>query len=506
LKATAYIILVYVYTVYMHKYEVAVLNALRKKHSLSFGELASASGLGPDEVMWAIENLLTQGYIETEKEQSHEVSFSTEGKRYAAEALPEERLLKELKKKDLKPSELSKEESIGMQWCMKLGLAEISKGVLHITANGKAQGLPTSGGIALKQLSENLDSYSSLVKTHKSMIDSLVKRGIISVKEKSRIKEVSITQKGLKAEVAAERSIIDAITREVITGKTWQAEGFKKYDVNIPVENQIAATRHPIRRTINEVKNTFLSMGFNEISGPIVEPSFWVFDSLFVPQDHPAREAQDTFHLSNPEFIEVEGDDYVKSIRKAHTKSWKSEWKQEETERAILRTHTTSVSVHYISEFVKKVFEGESYPTLPIKLFSVGRVFRNENIDYKHLADFYMVDGIMIGKDLTMANLFDTLITFYKSMGFKVRFKPSYFPFVEPGAEVYAYYERTKEWVEMGGSGIIRSEVTSLPRKNITVLAWGLGIERMLLLKDSSIGSINELYNSDIGWLRSRKV
>ncbi|MDE1870408.1 MAG: phenylalanine--tRNA ligase subunit alpha, partial [Candidatus Micrarchaeota archaeon] len=129
-----------------------------------------------------------------------------------------------------------------------------------------------------------------------------------------------------------------------------------------------------------------------------------------------------------------------------------------------------------------------------------------ENIDYKHLTDFYQSDGIIIGESLTMANLFDTLTRIYAALGIKVRFKPAYFPFVEPGAEVYAYHEQRKEWLEIAGCGILRREITGVSRKNVTVLAWGSSVERLLMIKDPEIERISDLYNNGVGWLRSKKL
>jgi phenylalanyl-tRNA synthetase alpha chain len=249
-----------------------------------------------------------------------------------------------------------------------------------------------------------------------------------------------------------------------------------------------------------------MSLGFKEVSGPIIEPAFWVFDSLFMPQDHPAREIQDAFYLSNPEAIKLKKDATLERVREAHLNSWGSDWTIEMAEKATLRTHTTNVSARQVDEFIRGAAPGGKGQKLPLKLFSVGRVFRNENIDYKHLTDFYHTDGIIIGNNLTMANLFEVLISVYGQFGMELRFKPAYFPFVEPGVEIYAYYERTKEWVEMGGAGILRREVTGVPRKNMTVLAWGLGVERLTLLRDPGIKSIVELYNNGTGWLRDRRM
>ena len=491
----------------MHRYEAAVLSALKKRHEMSLDELMSSTGLGRDEALWAIENLSGLSYVDVEKAAVHEAQLSGEGKKYAESMLPEEALLEALKSGNIKAATLSKERRIGLQWCLKLGLAAVHSGTIKITPKGEKHKGRTSEGVALKELSENPDRYAELIKRDKEAIERLESRNLVEVKEKSRIRKIIVTPKGLAAKVSDNKDMIDTVTREAIANQSWKNAGFKKYDVSVAVEKEQVAVRHPLRKLISEVKGTYTRMGFTEISGPIVEPSFWVFDSLFVPQDHPAREAQDTFHVSNPESLPITEDEYLHAVRKAHTGSWKSEWRKDEAEKTVLSTHTTSASVHYIHDFVKKALADGSYEQqLPLKLFSVGRVFRNENIDFKHLADFYQTDGIIIGKNLTLANLFDTLITFYDQLGFKVRFKPAYFPFVEPGVEIFIYSEQHKDWIEVGGSGIMRAEVTSVSRQKISVLAWGLGIERILLLRDSSISGINELYNNGIGWLRSRKV
>lgn len=167
--------------------------------------------------------------------------------------------------------------------------------------------------------------------------------------------------------------------------------------------------------------------------------------------------------------------------------------------QALLRTHTTSVSARHIRKFANAV--ESSYP---IKLFSVGRVYRNESIDYRHLAEFYHTDGIIIGNNLTFANLIDTLKRFYSQFGFDdIRVKPAYFPFVEPGLEIYRYDEKRKNTMELCGAGIIRKEITKAMGTSKTVLAWGAGLER-LLMNFSGVESITDIYRNDIGWLRSR--
>jgi len=142
--------------------------------------------------------------------------------------------------------------------------------------------------------------------------------------------------------------------------------------------------------------------------------------------------------------------------------------------QAILRTHTTATSIRAL----------HADPRPPRKIFTIGKVFRRETISYKHLPEFFQIDGIIVDEDATLATLKGTLTEYYRQLGFpKVKFKPSFFPYTEPSAEVYVWHEGRDRWVEMGGSGIFRQEVTAPFGIEHPVLAWGLGLERLAMLK-----------------------
>jgi phenylalanyl-tRNA synthetase alpha chain len=493
----------------MHKYELAVLNALKDSKSSSLEGILKKSGIGRDETLWALENLSARKLVSIERRQSTVAELTEEGSRYLREGLPEELLLRSLKKSGVSVSELSGvSERIGLQWSKRNGFIAISDGIVGITSKGKeALKSGITEAMVLHEIAENPGRYVSISERNREAADNLVHRKLVSVSSKSEITGISLTARGREEAVhASGDEWVESLSKGIISGKGWEGVRFKPYDVGSPVEREYPAIRHPLRRIIDEIKTAYVGMGFSEISGPIVEPSFWVFDSLFVPQDHPAREMQDTFYLSSPERLSVKEREYMKQIGKAHRDSWKGEWEEGIAEQALLRPHMTSVSSRLMHSIIEQIKSGKAEIQLPIKFFTVGRVFRNENLDYKHLADFYQTDGIIIGKDLTVANLFSTLAELYAHIGIKIKFKPAYFPFVEPGVEVFAYSERTKEWLEIGGAGMIRSEITGMPRKRVNVLAWGLGVERDLLLRDQTISSITELYGKGLGWLRQRQV
>lgn len=490
----------------MHRHELSVLSALKGKRALGFEELLAAASLSRDEAMWAIGNLEGQGLVSVKKEGEFEVRLSDEGERYAKGSLPEMELLKKIGSKGMRFGELrGKTDQIGIIWAKKKGLVESAGDALRLTDKGrKAEKEGIETGSVLKAIFEDKNAYSRY--RSGEAVKELEQRKLIEIKSRERVSEVEITKRGIDALAQAKQTqeMVESLDRSMIASRSWAGKRFKPYNVAAGVEPANVATRNTVRRIINELRSAYVGLGFSEVSGPIVEPAFWVFDYLFVPQDHPARDVQDTFFLSRPKELPVHDESLVSRIRREHEKAWHGEWSKEFASKAILRTHTTSVTGRFISSTVDAMMKKKRGYELPIKLFTVGRVFRNENLDYKHLADFYMTDGIVIGKNLTLAHLFDILTRIYSSVGVRIRFKPAYFPFVEPGVEVHV--EQNGKWLELGGAGIIRKEVTGVERKSISVLAWGLGVERIGLVKDSSIESIVSMYNSSAGWLRERRM
>lgn len=482
----------------MHEYEASVLMALRSKKEMGVDQLCSATSLGRDAVLWAIENLAKNNYVQIVRENVESYNLTDEGREYSKRGLPEQALLKRVGSGGVDIKNLSPvERNIGLPWAKSKGFIKIENGKVSATPLGKEiAGKKWDEQIVL----ENVDLGRKLeIKKHHGEVAELMKRGLVLMKKTNPIKGVKITHSGDTANISVDSSEIENVTKKVIVNRGWVGKKFKKYDAKVKVDPAVGARSHPLRDTINQIKRAYLSMGFREVSGPIVEPSFWVQDSLMIPQDHPARDMQDTFYLENPQSIDISDNKLLKRVAKEHEKAWHGEWKDEIAEKAMLRSHSTSVT----ARFLYSLNNVEDYE-LPIKIFSVGRVFRNENVDYRHLADFYQADGMIIGENLTLANLFDTLTRLYKMLGLKTRFIPTYFPFVEPGVEIQAFYEERGEWLEMGGAGVLRHEIIRAAGKKFDVLAWGPGVERIVLMRDPSIKSVTELYNNGIGWIRKR--
>jgi phenylalanyl-tRNA synthetase alpha chain len=353
--------------------------------------------------------------------------------------------------------------------------------------------LAGEGTGVVEELEKNLDTAITLKR-----------RKLATMKEKT-IQELELTDKGwqvVKKGIHAIEEVSQLTPKLIITGK-WKATKLRKFDVTAPGPTTYPGKLHPLRQIIQRAREIFLEMGFTEIRGPLVETAFWNFDALFQPQDHPAREMMDTFYLANPQKGGLPARDIVEKVAKTHengwttdSKGWGYKWSADEARRLVLRTHTTSETIQYLSE----------HKTPPVKVFSVDRVYRNERIDYKHIAEFHQIEGIVMAKGVTLRDLMGTLKTFYTKFGLKkIQFWPSYFPYTEPSAQATVYVPKLKAWIELCGMGMFRPEVLAPMGIKYPVLAWGGGLERLALI-ELGLDDIRLMYKNGLGWIRRTPV
>ena len=322
------------------------------------------------------------------------------------------------------------------------------------------------------------------------------------VEERARtVRLVALTDAGraLIAGGIASRREVNQLTSELLISGEWRNVDVRPYDVSLSSEPVYPGKEHPLQSIFQQTRRVFLEMGFEEIASPYVESSFWDFDALFQPQDHPAREMQDTFYVARPARCRLPDEKLVQTVRRTHetggdtgSVGWRYRWNPKIAERPVLRTHTTASTIRALA----------GNPNPPRKVFCVGPVFRRETVDYKHLPIFHQVDGVIIDEQASFASLLGTLSAFYRKMGFeRFQFRPGFFPYTEPSVEVFVWSEKKHDWVEMGGAGMFRPEVTEPFGCKVPVLAWGLGLERLCLFR-YELGSIAELYRARLPWLK----
>jgi len=483
-----------------HPHEVKVLKALSR--SMSPQEVADASGLAVDAVLRASSWLKTKKLVEVEEDLSEEISLGEEGVLYSKGGLPERQIIdfvgKEKPLTEVKKKFEANIVGVGLGWLRKKNKAEIKNGVLVVKDDSETLDETLlkrlgEGTIFSDQLDETLLDGLRLLKQRQNVV--VVKdHKTLTLKPSSGVKKLA---KKLEIDESASQ-----LTPEMLASGGWKNTAFRPYDVSVYVKPASPVRKHPLAREIENIREIFVRMGFTEISGPLVESAFWNFDALFQPQDHPARDMHDTFYLKNPRKLDIESFKERKdAVRKAHEDGgdtgsigWQYKWSEDTARKTLLRTHTTAVTARYLSTLKKE--------DLPKKVFSVGRVFRNEAVDYKHLPEFYQVEGIVVDPNVNFRNLLGILERFYTEMGLKVRFRPGYFPYTEMSVEPEIFWGEKNEWVEMGGSGIFRPEVVkSLLGFDCPVLAWGLGLDRVVAMK-LGFSDIRTPYMNDLKWLK----
>ncbi len=459
--------------------------------------------------------LENKGVINKLKESKPTIELTEKGKQYVNRPLPEAKILGHLKEKqqekiDKLPRKLGidlPEINAAIGLLIKNGLIKINKKekIIEITPKGKQiRELPT------------VATFKALLKTPQLILSNrekdpslqnLVRRGLIrfgtTIKWKIALTELGerLIKKGIP-----EIEHIDRVTPEIISSKTWKTKRLRWYDILSPVPKVWGGRKHPLKLIIEKIRQVFLEMGFREMKGPWVETAFWNMDSMWIPQDHPARELQATFYISKPPTGNISDKELIKIVKDVQetggdTSSigWQQEWSEREALKTLLRTHTTAVTFRVLGF---KLRNGELKP--PVKFFAIDRVFRNETIDWKHLAEFHQVEGFVVAENLTLRSLMGYIKEFYWKMGIKkLRFKPTYNPYTEPSMEVFAWHSEVGKWVEVGNSGLFRPETLRPYNIAVPVIAWGLAVERLAMLL-YGIEDIREVFGSycDINWLR----
>ncbi|MBI4450917.1 phenylalanine--tRNA ligase subunit alpha [Candidatus Woesearchaeota archaeon] len=486
--------------------ERAVLPALEKASTIA--QLRIAAKLQDVEVLRGLNYLEAKGLAKVNVKLVEEAVLEENGLAYAKNGLPERRFLSNASKQHSPVADLQKKAGLSAEEvnaCLGVlrqrGLIEIRKDKALTAALTAAGEKALKAQFAEERLLQQKFPMQVGTVQDKEALENLKRRGIIRVEQR---KERTATLTPLGRELLAKKLVdtIEKVTPDILAAGAWKGKTFRRYDVTGSLPKAFSGRRHFVHQAMEYIRSIWLEMGFTEMQGNLVQTAFWNLDTLFVPQDHPARDMQDTFYVKQPSHGTLPA--LAAKVKKAHEKGvagssgWQGRWSEQIASQNLLRTHCTVLSSRTLAALKET--------DIPAKFFSVGRVFRNETPDWKHLFEFNQVEGIVIDERANLRHLFGYLKTFYAKMGFPdVRMKPTYYPFTEPSLEVSVWHPTKKQWIELGGAGIFRPEVVEpLLGKDIPVLAWGQGMER-IITEYYAITDLRELYRNDVRQLREIK-
>ncbi|NJE48818.1 phenylalanine--tRNA ligase subunit alpha [Thermococcus sp. 9N3] len=494
---------------YQEKLTLIKLNELKKA---KFEELVKETGLEQVAVMRAVLGLQAKGLAKLHERSERVVKLTETGKKYAEIGLPEWRALKLLRERgkvtldDLREVLSDDELKPIVGLLRKEGWANVRKEdgklILEITEKGlKAEERPIDR--ALKLLAEKevvpVNEIEKLVPVKE------LKRRKIGEEETVTEREVEITPEGEKLAPKVElKREVSVLTPELIKSGKWREVEFRKFDIKAPVRRIYPGKKQPYRAFLDKIRRRLIEMGFIEMTvESMIETQFWNFDALFQPQNHPAREWTDTYQLKYPKSGHLPEAELVERVKAAHehggdtgSRGWGYVWSPERAMLLMPRAHGTALDARQLAKGVE----------IPGKYFTIQRVFRPDVLDRTHLIEFNQIDGFVVGEELNFRHLLGILKRFAVEIAGakKVKFLPDYYPFTEPSVQMSAYHPELG-WVEFGGAGIFREEMTKALGIDVPVIAWGIGIDRLAMFK-LGIDDIRYLFSYDLRWLREAKL
>ena len=500
----------------LHQLEKSLLIALKDGKKINLHTLLKKTKLPYASVARASVWLSSKGYTKIEEVKKSFIKLDSEGKKILKKGLLERILVEAVLKNGGRTlvdivstlTELSKDElNVALGWGRRKEWLNFSRenGKMFIIVKEKpAKGIDEQ---LIEQLSKGSITIDSLTSQQILSLNVLMKRPKIIYRHEDVDRFITLTKLGrtVAKQVKEVGEEISQLSPELIKSGKWRDIRFRKYDIKAPVAKIWAGKKQPYLRFLDDMKQKLVSLGFTEMVGSTVEFMFFNCDALYMPQDHPAREIHDIYYIKSPSHGDLSSyTSLINNVKATHENGWETNSKGwgysfslEATKRLILRSQGTALSARMLVDAKLEI---------PGKYFSIARCYRPDVIDRTHLTEFNHVEGIVLGADLTFKDLLGILKMFaIETAGAdKVRFKPDYFPFTEPSVELSAY-KADSGWLEFGGAGMFRPEVTLPLGINVPVIAWGLGIDRIFMMK-SGISDIRDIFSHDLNWLRSQKV
>jgi len=457
--------------------------------------LAEAVTLPLDTVMSLLSRFESEGLVSVERESHSRFEATAEGGEYAEAGSPEYRLAMAVSDGALLEDSVRRARlsgagaGIALQWAIRNKWVTPRK-------DGPATVLEKSGK-PVDSVAEALRRILAGKKVSEKELQFLVSRKLAVCREE-KTATAAITPAGRKA-IGSHSQESSQLTPQMLKDGSWSKVEFREYDLSTITAPLSVARKHPYKEFLNRIRVELASMGFREVHGPLVELEFWNMDALFMPQDHPAREVHDVFKLKGGKGA-VQDKKLVYGVKKAHevglagSRGWRYEWDPEIAMQLVLRSQTTAVSARQLASGLEA----------PARLFCIGRVFRPDEIDWKHFIEFNQCEGIVMDDGLSFRELLGYLKTFAVNVfGVKeVKFIPHYYPFTEPSVDL-AIKLPDRGWVEAGGAGMFRPEMLAALGVDKPVLAWGLGIDRFAL-SGINTEDIRDLFSTNVEFLRGK--
>jgi phenylalanyl-tRNA synthetase alpha chain len=410
--------------------------------------------------------------------------LTKEGKEYLERGLPEKNLVEFLNNHPKKSIKIEKAIAhvknfpIALKWAMDNGWVDRERDEIFLVKMPKD--MPEQQALEKIAKDEAIDG---------KLLEILLQRKLV---EKAVIGDVD---KLIGKEVTN-------LTPELLKTGIWRQVKFKPYNIEAIGKKIYAGKRQPYVQFLKQVRQKLVELGFEEMTGPLIETEFWNFDSLYQPQNHPARDWTQTYQLKYPKEGRLPEKKIVGNVKKAHetgiagSTGWCYRWDPRKAMQLMPRAHGTALSARTLA----------SNPKIPGKYFAMVRCFRPDIIDATHGVEFNQVEGIVVDESLNFKHLLGILKMFAMEIAGaeKVKFLPDYYPFTSPSCQLSALHPDLG-WIEFGGSGIFREELTKSLGVDVPVIAWGIGIDRLAMFK-LDIQDIRHLFSQNLDWLRKRKV
>ena len=486
-------------------------------HLGKISEISQKLGLSDTESTTGIQLLEQKEYVSVTKFDIKKIVLDKFGLAFVKTDLPEITFLKELLCGEKKMSELKLDKSLvgsALGILKKNNLISIRKEDEQIfSANSGAQKfvddfvnplLVFENGVLVSDLSGDLEKTYLELKRRSGFLKESSDKGF----------DFSLTDLGQKVclEIESKYSgleLFESVDSSILKKGAFENVEFRHYDVDVSAGYENIGRHHPMIEANSILSDVFVEMGFTEMEGPMVESAFWNMDVMWTPQDHPARDEQDTFYLEGTAKVPAE---LVEKVRVMHEKGLKKshtpvgDWSKDITSKRLLRTQSTATTFRMLAKLGEKLKKGEN---IDGKYFYVAHNFRNEAIDATHLAEFFQGEGFIVGDNLSLSHLMGFIREYYLKLGInKIRFKPTFNPYTEPSMEAHYFDEKMNKWYALINSGIFRQEtLVPLGLGGKTVLAWGMGASRVatLLAGKASMRDITGT-TCDFDWLKNRPM